>query len=237
METDVTAFVDPRTKYNGVRILCVEQSFEPEAGVKIMTDAVQYNMARMVHGLPESSLELGNTFPLNLHLHHLNGVSFDKGCYIGQELTQRTHFTGTIRRIALPFLLLPNNENLTLNVENFAPANHVDLSFTQDTRGEEILDAKGRKLGKVIAAERNTGIAMVDLNRLNTNGPNHEYTLCGNLRTYLWQPLWLDMALRTPEEDAEIQKEEEAFNRELSNDISEPETGLVDPKTGKPPGL
>lgn len=27
METDVCAFVDPRTRLNGVRILCAEESF------------------------------------------------------------------------------------------------------------------------------------------------------------------------------------------------------------------
>ena len=56
-------------------------------------------------GILESSRELGNQFPLNCHLHNLNGVSFDKGCYIGQELTQRTFHTGVIRRVAMPFAL------------------------------------------------------------------------------------------------------------------------------------
>ena len=37
-ETDVCAFVDPRTKLNGVRILCAEESFETEDGAKIIED-------------------------------------------------------------------------------------------------------------------------------------------------------------------------------------------------------
>ncbi len=32
-ETDVCAFVDPRTSVNGVRILCAQESFQPEDGV------------------------------------------------------------------------------------------------------------------------------------------------------------------------------------------------------------
>ena len=32
-ETDVAAFVDPRTNQNGVRVLCCEESFEPDQGV------------------------------------------------------------------------------------------------------------------------------------------------------------------------------------------------------------
>uniref|UniRef100_A0A183C1L4 GCV_T_C domain-containing protein n=1 Tax=Globodera pallida TaxID=36090 RepID=A0A183C1L4_GLOPA len=31
------------------------------------------------------------------------GVSFEKGCYIGQELVARTHFTGIVRRRLMPF--------------------------------------------------------------------------------------------------------------------------------------
>ena len=76
-------------------------------------------------GIPETSKELGGQFPLNMHLHHLNGASFTKGCYIGQELTQRTYHTGVIRRIALPFLLISDEDikqhNFHLNQANFIP--------------------------------------------------------------------------------------------------------------------
>ena len=37
-ETDVAIFVDPRTKENGVRVLCCEESFEPESDVNVMDD-------------------------------------------------------------------------------------------------------------------------------------------------------------------------------------------------------
>lgn len=86
-ETDVCAFVDPRSQTNGVRIMCAEESFVVDDGVKILEDQLQYNTARMILGLLEGSKEIGGNFPLNVHLHHLKGVSFDKGCYLGQELT------------------------------------------------------------------------------------------------------------------------------------------------------
>lgn len=139
-ETDVCAFVDPRTKTNGVRVMCAEESFEAESGVKILDNTVQYNIARMCLGIAESSTELGGQFPLNMHLHHLNGVSFEKGCYLGQELTQRTHFTGQIRRIALPFMTVTEADNLKVDVEGFTPASHVDSGFNIDLVGKEIRD-------------------------------------------------------------------------------------------------
>lgn len=230
-ETDVCAFVDPRTATNGVRVLCTDESFEPENGVDILTDAKQYNIARMILGIPESGVELGGQFPLNMNLQHLNGVSFDKGCYIGQELTQRTYFTGAIRKLALPFMTL-SDVGTKIDIENFTPASYVDLGFNVALKGEEIKDAKGKKLGKVISHQNNFGIALVDLARLNANGPNHEYSILGDFRTYLWQPVWLDASLKPEDQDNFSEGEEAEGEKEMTI-----EQGLVDPKTGKPPGL
>lgn len=76
--------------------------------------------------------------------------------------------------------------NLEVDVQNFSPASFVDTGFDIPLIGEEIKDSKGKRLGKVIAAKCNMGIALVDLNRLNKNGPNHEYRVQGDFRTYLW---------------------------------------------------
>ena len=48
-----------------------------------------------------------------------------------------------------------------------------------------IKDSKGRRLAKVLANQNNLGIALVDLMRLNKNGPGHDYELEG-FRTLLW---------------------------------------------------
>jgi folate-binding protein YgfZ len=112
-ETDVVAFIDPRTSQMGVRVLCVEDSLhidDPE--IKRIESSEEYDIIRQMLGIPEGSKELGNQFPLNMHMHYLNGVSFEKGCYIGQELTQRTFHTGMIRRVALPFLVVSKAEDI-----------------------------------------------------------------------------------------------------------------------------
>ena len=41
---------------------------------------------------------LANTCNISL----LHSVSFTKGCYLGQELTARAHFTGVVRKRILP---------------------------------------------------------------------------------------------------------------------------------------
>ncbi|KAF0299718.1 putative transferase CAF17, mitochondrial [Amphibalanus amphitrite] len=40
--------------------------------------------------------------PLEYNADYLHGVSFHKGCYVGQELTARTHHTGVIRKRVMP---------------------------------------------------------------------------------------------------------------------------------------
>merc|ERR1719446_1207279 len=102
-------------------------------------------------------------------MHSLNAVSFTKGCYIGQELTQRTYYTGVIRRIALPFAIITSNaEKAILNVNDFDPHGGIDRDFDGfSLKGEVILDDKGKKLGKVLASQFNVGVAMIDLNKLN----------------------------------------------------------------------
>ena len=68
-ETDVAAFVDPRTHAQGVRVLCSPESFVLD-DVELLTDPQkQYDLYRMSIGLPEGASEMGNQFPLNMNLH------------------------------------------------------------------------------------------------------------------------------------------------------------------------
>ena len=59
-----------------------------------------------------------------------------------------------------------------------------------------------------MAQKKNVGLAMVDLNRLNTNGPNHTYSLMDH-RTLLWQPIWLNVNLSKSKKKATDDGEEE----------------------------
>jgi tRNA-modifying protein YgfZ len=55
---------------------------------------------RLSRGVPEGRAELGDgtTLWLETNARELNGVSFTKGCYVGQENTARMHHKGKVNR-------------------------------------------------------------------------------------------------------------------------------------------
>nr|CAH8842999.1 unnamed protein product [Trichobilharzia regenti] len=71
-------------------------------------DITLYHQARWKLGLPEGVEEFitNDTLPFEANTDLSGGVSFSKGCYIGQELTARTHFTGVIRRRYVPVKII-----------------------------------------------------------------------------------------------------------------------------------
>ena len=60
-ETDVVAFADPRTSFNGVRLLCGKGSFsvEEQEGVKKGDGERDYEVFRHTLGILEGSKECG----------------------------------------------------------------------------------------------------------------------------------------------------------------------------------
>lgn len=61
--------------------------------------AEQHSLARLQAGIPQIGAATSEKFtPHMLNLDLLGAVSFDKGCYPGQEIVARTHYLGDSRR-------------------------------------------------------------------------------------------------------------------------------------------
>ena len=101
-------FPDPRLAALGSRlVLDTSQSCDIKPHVPEDINIVEqdcYHHHRCVLGVAEGVEEVGQgkVTPLEYNLDYLHGVNFHKGCYIGQELTARTHHTGVIRKRILP---------------------------------------------------------------------------------------------------------------------------------------
>ena len=103
--TDSITFFDPRLSALGARIVCPKESLDFDAEyVNRKENSDDYEAMRILYCIPEGSKELKDKLPLNNNLHLINGINFKKGCYIGQELTQRTYHTGVIRKVLMPFI-------------------------------------------------------------------------------------------------------------------------------------
>jgi folate-binding protein YgfZ len=84
----------------------------PEAGWRILSagplaataDAEDWDSHRLALGLPDGvqDLEPEKTVLLEAGFDELGGVSWTKGCYMGQELTARTRYRGLLKRRLLP---------------------------------------------------------------------------------------------------------------------------------------
>lgn len=107
---------DPRIRGFGQRILT-------ESGAELtdsLPDCTQcpldwYAVHRYRWGVPEGVIDLppAEALPLESNLAYMNGVSFTKGCYLGQELTARTHHTGVIRKRIMPLEITGGSGLLT----------------------------------------------------------------------------------------------------------------------------
>jgi len=101
------AYVDPRLARLGARLLL------PVAGGGIAplealgftrTEAAAYDRLRLLAGVPDGSRDLPveKAILLEAGFDELNGVDWEKGCYIGQELTARTKYRALIKKRLLP---------------------------------------------------------------------------------------------------------------------------------------
>jgi folate-binding protein YgfZ len=95
------AMTDPRLASLGARLLLpLDRIAELEALGFARAEAAEYDRWRLSLGVPDGSrdLEIEKSFLLECNFEELNGVDFDKGCYVGQELTARTKYRGVVRK-------------------------------------------------------------------------------------------------------------------------------------------
>ena len=66
-----------------------------------------YEKLRLTLGIPKAGYELiaGKTIPLEARLEEHNGIDFNKGCYLGQELQARIKHQGLVRKNLFPVRL------------------------------------------------------------------------------------------------------------------------------------
>lgn len=129
---------DPRLKELGRRGVFTRDFQPPERAL-----VSEYTVHRIKQGIAEGPDEIPEgSVPLEYNIDALHGISFEKGCYIGQELMARTHYQGQIRKRLVPCVVKSD-----------------DIS---PERGEDIVDETSEKsVGTLRACENGVGLAHV----------------------------------------------------------------------------
>ncbi|CAN6471293.1 unnamed protein product [Victoria cruziana] len=101
-------FRDPRLGSLGFRGIFPSDATPPLVEADKEVDEQHYVIWRTEKGVAEGSTEIpkGEAIPLEFNFVGLNAISFEKGCYVGQELIARTHHRGIIRRRLLPMIFV-----------------------------------------------------------------------------------------------------------------------------------
>ncbi len=97
---------DPRLEALGLRcLLPPAQAGEAAAGVgAVLADTADYEAHRIVLGVPSGGADFryGDAFPHEADMDQLQGVDFDKGCFVGQEVVSRMEHRGIARTRIVP---------------------------------------------------------------------------------------------------------------------------------------
>jgi tRNA-modifying protein YgfZ len=135
-------FVDPRLTTLGVRCIAARADLRSELAAVGLVEAgfAGYDRLRLELGIPDGSRDLvvERSLLLESGFDELNGVDWEKGCYIGQELTARTKYRGLVKRRLMP-----------VRIEGPTP-----------TAGT-IVTAEGREVGEMRSSRDGRGLALL----------------------------------------------------------------------------
>ena len=155
------SFPDPRLAALGMRSIGARAEMPAN-----LPGPRAYHQHRLALGVPEGSdFGFEKIFALDAGLAELNGVSFTKGCYVGQELTSRMKHRATSRK-----------RILTATAEVPLPASGV-------------VAKGGAEIGELISTHGNMAFALIRLDRLEDAQGD---VTAAQIPVALHKPAWLE---------------------------------------------
>src|SRR5438132_9611481 len=148
------AFVDPRLAALGVCCVLPRADLRSTLAAAGLVEAgfPAYDRQRLELGIPDGSRDLvvEKSILLESGFDELNGVDWQKGCYIGQELTARTKYRGLIKKRLFP-----------VRIDGAPPAPGTILSLDGKEAGEmrSSRDAIGLALLRLDAVTENRSLS------------------------------------------------------------------------------
>jgi len=99
-------YADPRLPALGSRCM-LPPHLAAEAAADLgatLVEASEYEAHRITLGVPRGGLDFNynDAFPHETDMDQLNGIDFEKGCYVGQEVVSRVEHRATARKRVMP---------------------------------------------------------------------------------------------------------------------------------------
>ncbi|KAJ0410385.1 hypothetical protein P43SY_002717 [Pythium insidiosum] len=207
-------FRDPRGDSLGVRAILPTNDTLSVPSDFAKGDVQTYDNFRSYLGVIEGA-ELGDGIPLESNLELLHGVSFRKGCYVGQELTARTQFKGNVRKRYIPLAMVPSSAGDLAQELAQLPFARIDaeshgalrqylasaaLATAPETGTSLVKPDSSKSVGSIALSGSATGTAtaMMRLAHLmpsedgdSTDVPRMQFTTAdGAFHAIPYQPLW-----------------------------------------------
>ena len=199
--------VDLRAPDMGERVILSGDRLVEGSGMQV--EGGSYDVRRMMMGVAEGQGEIlkESALPQESNIDYMGGIDFRKGCYVGQELTIRTHHTGVVRKRILPVQIYHAGgdskppDRLTYD---------EDAKISLPPKGANIsrVDKKGRSAGKWLVGVGNIGLALCRLEIMTDTvltgegsqwSPEHEFKVAwepgegregGEVRIKAFVPTW-----------------------------------------------
>ncbi|MEI7668550.1 MAG: hypothetical protein WCJ33_00510 [Pseudomonadota bacterium] len=157
-------YKDPRLPELGHRIIFPISQF-PNFSI---SNSTLYEQHRYSLGIPEGATDLvqNKSLPMEFHYDKLNAIDFNKGCYVGQEVTARSKHRATLHKQM--FSVKSDNINLPPN-------------------GTIIMNGE-REVGQMAGSFENAGLAVINIDAVNSGAS----LKAGGIDIKAFKPYWIE---------------------------------------------
>ena len=164
--------LDPRVPALGYRVIGTKSNIKKFISHELSNPVTESNFDshRLEIGIPDGSrdIRINKSYLLESNFEELNGVAFDKGCYVGQENTARQKHRGTIRR-----------RLIKVNISGPSPENNERILW------------ENREIGEMRSVSGCLGMAIIHLDRWAEAKAQNAKLRAGSATVIPFLPDWL----------------------------------------------
>jgi folate-binding protein YgfZ len=177
LPTGGVAYADPRLPALGARAIvpaAIADDWAARTAAPVPVE--QWHAHRVALGVPEGGHDFtyGDAFPHEADMDQLAGVSFSKGCYVGQEVVSRMQHRGTARK------------------------RFVQVTGARDLPGGAPIMAGAATIGSITSVEGTRGLALVRLDRAAEAKAKGEPIEAAGIALEIVKPAWATFDLVPP---------------------------------------